>query len=386
VGEIAVVYDRQDRFLAFGLYDPESPIQLRILHHGKPIQIDEAFWRLRLDTAFAKRVDSFDHNTNGFRLVSGESDGWPGLVIDRYGDTLVLKLYSASWLGSLTANPTSLGKIPSLPHLRLIPLILACASQSLGIAEANLRLVLRLSRNIQDDAAHLRLQDGQNLAGTDVSESVIFREHGLRFESDVVRGQKTGFFLDQRENRRQVGEWAANADVLNAFSFSGGFSLYAARGGARTVTDLDISPHALDAARRNFALNQEVPGVQAARHAQVQAEAFAWLESSNQRDYSLVILDPPSLAKRESEREGAIRAYERLAFAGLQRTRPGGILLCASCSAHVSEEEFFNAVRRAIARKGGKAQELQRALHAVDHPATFPEARYLKAMYVRVET
>src|SRR5206468_1465723 len=146
------------------------------------------------------------------------------------------------------------------------------------------------------------LDDGQILEGTDLAGPVIFSESGLRFEADVQRGQKTGFFLDQRENRRRVESLARGRRVLNAFSFSGGFSVYAARGGAAAVTDLDISAHALDGARRNFALNQSHPAVASCRRQVVQADAFDWLKEHPAAEFDLIILDPPSMARRESER------------------------------------------------------------------------------------
>jgi 23S rRNA (cytosine1962-C5)-methyltransferase len=210
---------------------------------------------------------------------------------------------------------------------------------------------------------------------------VIFLESGLHFEADVLRGQKTGFFLDQRENRRRVESLARNRDVLNAFSFSGGFSVYAARGGARSVTDLDISTHALESARRNFALNQAV--VKNCRHETIQADAFDWLAANSNQKFDLIILDPPSLAKREAERAGAIRAYGKLARHGIAHLRPGGILVAASCSAHVSNEEFFAMLREIARDSGRKFQEMQTTAHAPDHPATFPEAHYLKCIYLR---
>ncbi len=359
-GEVAVVFDRRDQFLALGLWDPDSPIRLRILHVGKPVKLTPGWWIDRLRSTFGRRSGVVGDETDGFRLISGESDGWPGLVIDRYGAVLVLKLYSAVWL-------------PRLPEF----------ISWLQDTAAPERVVLRLSRNLRAAAEQAGWSDGQNLVGEATAPSVQFRETGLRFESEVVRGQKTGFFLDQRENRRRVESLAAGADVLNAFSFSGGFSLYAARGGARSVADLDISPHALAAARRNFALNQSHPAVAAARHEQIQADCFEWLEQSPPRDFDLVILDPPSLAKREFEREGAIQAYGRLAVSGLRRVRPGGLLLAASCSAHVSAEEFYGAVRTAVRRSGRRSAELAITGHAPDHPASFPEAQYLKAIYLR---
>ena len=206
----------------------------------------------------------------------------------------------------------------------------------------------------------------------------------MRFEADVLRGQKTGFFLDQRENRRRVESLARGRDVLNAFSFSGGFSLYAARGGARSVTDLDLSAHALAGGRRNVALNRANSAVGSCRHECVRADAFVWLEQEPGRLFDLVILDPPSLAKREPERPGAIRAYGRLASAGLAHLKPGGILVACSCSAHVTAEEFFESVRNSAVRAGRNFEELRTTHHAPDHPATFREAEYLKAIYLRV--
>ena len=171
--------------------------------------------------------------------------------------------------------------------------------------------------------------------------------------------------------------------MLNAFSFSGGFSVYAARGGAKSVTDLDISAHALESAKRNVALNKEHTEVAGCRHETIQADAFEWLSGDRNRTFDLVILDPPSLAKREIERAGAIQAYGRLARSGIAHLRPGGLLVAASCSAHVSAEAFFGAVRLAAKTSRRKFTELQTTGHAPDHPATFPEATYLKCIYLR---
>jgi 23S rRNA (cytosine1962-C5)-methyltransferase len=362
LGELAVIYDRKDRFLAVGLFDPDSPIRVRVLHAGRPQTIDAAWWPARLEQAVARRRGLFDEQTTGFRLLNGESDDWPGLVLDRYGDTLVLKLYTAAWL-------------PRLEEVLKV------------IREALMpgRVVLRLSRNIQPTAeSRFQKTDGQVVVGGPLEGPVVFLESGLRFEVDVLRGQKTGFFLDQRENRRIVETLARGRRVLNAFSFSGGFSLYAARGGARWVTDLDLSSHALVAAERNFALTQSLAAVAACRHECVQAEAFEWLGANEGREFDLIILDPPSLAKREAERAGAIRAYGRLATLGLAHLTPGGVLVACSCSAHVSAEEFFATVRRAAAGAGRGFEELRTTRHAPDHPAAFKEAEYLKAIYLRV--
>jgi 23S rRNA (cytosine1962-C5)-methyltransferase len=361
-GELAVVYDRRNRFLAAGLFDPHSPIRVRLLHVGKPRAIDQSWWSERLTRALEARQGLFDEQTTGFRWINGESDGWPGLVLDRYDRTLVLKLYTAAWLPRLE-------EIAGLIAARLCPE----------------RIVLRLSRNIQELARHPSgKRDGEILVGPPLAGPVTFVETGLRFEADALRGQKTGFFLDQRENRRQVESIARGRDVLNAFSFSGGFSLYAARGGARSVTDLDLSAHALASAKRNVALNTSIAAVAKCPREWVQADAFAWLNQPPTRKFGLVILDPPSLAKRETERPGAIRAYGRLASSGLAHLAPGGLLVACSCSAHVSAEEFFEAVRRAATAAGRRFKELRTTHHAPDHPATFKEAAYLKAIYLSV--
>lgn len=357
-GELAVIYDRQDKFLAVGFFDPDSPIRVRVLHVGKPQTIDSAWWSARLVQTVARRQGLFDERTNGHRVINGESDGWPGLVLDRYDTTLVLKIYTSVWLPLLQ-------EIVELIRLQLAPE----------------RIVLRFSRNVQSKATDSA--DSKVIYGPPLTGPVIFLESGLRFEADVLRGQKTGFFLDQRENRRRVEALARGRTVLNAFSFSGGFSLYAARGGAASVTDLDISAHALESARRNFALNQTDPSIARCRHETAQADSFEWLKMNEGRKFDLIILDPPSFAKRETERAGAIRAYERLSSLGLAHLKPGGILLSCSCSAHVSDEEFFGAVRLAATKSCRRFQELETTRHARDHHAAFKEAEYLKAIYLR---
>ena len=364
-GELAIIYDRNDRFLAVGLFDADSPIRVRILHAGKPATIDAAWWLARLTQTLGRREGMFGAQTTGYRLIHGESDGWPGLVLDRYDTTLVLKLYTAAWL-------------PRLDE------ILALFKEQISCE----RIVLRLSRNIQSLAERRApsRHDGEivfsKLAGPEAGAPVIFSENGIRFEADVLRGQKTGFFLDQRENRREVETLSHGRRVLNAFSFSGGFSVYAACGGAVSVTDLDISAHALESANRNFALNRNFSAIAACRHETVQADVFEWIEKTSEK-FDLVVLDPPSLAKRAAEREGAIRAYERLNSLGIARLAKNGILVAGSCSAHVSAVEFFDAVRRAALKSGRKFTELKTMRHPPDHPAGFKEAEYLKVIYLK---
>lgn len=357
-GELAVIYDRENQFLALGLFDAASPIRFRSLNVGAPTTLDRAWWGGRLAAACHARVEAFDSQTTGYRCVHGENDGWPGLVLDRYDRTFVLKLYTAAWFSRLE-------EIAGLIEQQLSPE----------------RIVLRLSRNLQVEARALGLADGQVIKGAPLDGPVTFLESGLRFESDALRGQKTGFFLDQRENRRLVGESAGGRAVLNVFSFSGGFSLYAARGGARSATDLDISRHALAAAQRNFDLNQSHPQVAACRHESVQADAFEWLAADPKPRYDFIVLDPPSLAKRESERHGALTAYHRLVSLAGKHLAPGGILVACSCSAHVSTSEFYETVRAAATPL--QLRELRTTGHPSDHPAKFKEAEYLKAIFLQ---
>ena len=362
LGELAVIYDHQNKFLAVGLFDPFSPLRVRILHRGKPRPINRQWWEEQLAGARQRRAALFDAATTGYRCLHGENDGWPGLVLDRYGHTLVVKLYTGAWL-------------PRLGELTQI------FGQGLGPE----RIVLRLSRNLQRLARQrFGKSDGEILCGPRVEAPVVFLESGLRFEADVVRGQKTGFFFDQRENRRRIETLAQGRKVLNVFSFSGGFSLYAARGGARAVSDIDLSAHALDTAKRNFELNRDVPKVAACPHESVQAEAFEWLSQAAAARFGLVILDPPAFAKREAERDGALRSYAKLAALGLRQLARGGILLACSCSAKVTAREFFDTVRRSVGAAGRKFQELETTLQPPDHPAAFPEAEYLKAIYFRL--
>jgi 23S rRNA (cytosine1962-C5)-methyltransferase len=364
VGDLAIIYGWDDRFLAVALFDPHSPIRLRIIHRGKPVTIDTAWWTSRLEAADALRAGRIGPRTDGYRVLNGESEGCPGLVVDRYADTLVVKLYTAAWLPRW-------GEMEALLRARYQPAA----------------VVLRLSRYLQPLAAATGVYEG--FCGVKpASEMVIFQESGLRFESDVIQGQKTGFFLDQRENRRRVEEMAGGQDVLNAFSFSGGFSLYAARGGARRVVDLDISEHALASGRRNFALNAGLAPVAAAKHESIKADCFDWLAAESQGSgrgrFGLVIIDPPSLAKREADKESALQGYQQLLHDAARLVKPGGTLIAASCSAHLRQEEFVSLVRATVCPMVRGSEELWTSGHAVDHPATFPEAAYLKAIALRL--
>jgi 23S rRNA (cytosine1962-C5)-methyltransferase len=360
-GDLAVIFDDRRRFAAIGLYDPTSPIRVRVLHRGAPEPIDRAWLRGRLVEAAAWRASLPETGTTGYRLVHGENDGLPGLVVDRYDDTLVVKLYSVAWVRWLAAVRDVLEEV--------------CPAT---------RLVLRLSRDLLRQPEHLYgLADGAMLAGSLPEGAVLFSENGLRFEVDVLRGQKTGFFLDQRDNRARVEKLAAGLRTLNVFAYSGGFSIYAARGGAPDVLSLDASAPALASAERNFALNGHLPPVAAAHHSVLAADAFIALADLRVRGrrFDLVIVDPPAFAKQESEVRGAIEAYRRLTGLALGVLAPGGTLVTASCSSRVSAPAFFDAVNRAATESGRPLREIDRTGHPIDHPVRFPEGAYLKCLF-----
>jgi 23S rRNA (cytosine1962-C5)-methyltransferase len=215
---------------------------------------------------------------------------------------------------------------------------------------------------------------------------VTFHENRFIFEADPVQGQKTGFFLDQRENRERVEKLAASKSVLNVFAYTGGFSLYAARGGANEIVSLDLSRPALAAAERHFELNRAFPALAAAQHETLQGDAFDLLQrlARRGRRYDMVILDPPAFARRKDETARALAAYDRLARLGLGVLNHGGTLVAASCSSQVTAADFYNVIHRAAANAGRSLQEIERTGHALDHPIAFKEGAYLKCLFAQV--
>jgi 23S rRNA (cytosine1962-C5)-methyltransferase len=360
-GDLAVLFDHKRALLALGLYDPTSPIRVRVLQRKKPVPIDEAFFARALDAAIEQRAPLLGTDTDGYRVVHGENDGLPGLVVDRYADTLVVKLYSLAWF------PRLRDVLPPL-HARLAPR----------------HVVLRQSRAVQLLTADLYgLEEGQALTQGPLTTPVVFKEEGLRFEADPVRGQKTGFFLDQRENRALVERKAQGRRVLNAFAYSGGFSLYAARGGAVEVVSLDSSGPALAHAARNFELNQDDSRVAACKHELLCEDAFAAFErlAAEGRRFDLVIIDPPAFAKRQEEVGRALASYGRLVRLGLGVLKVGGELVMASCSSRVSVEDLREVtLQQAKAARRALRIELETA-HALDHPIGFSEGAYLKCLF-----
>lgn len=365
-GALAVIFDRRDSFLAIGLYDPASPIRIRVLHRGAPEQIDRQWFAARIRDAYERRRPLYEQETTGFRIVHGENDGLPGLVVDRYSGSLVVKLYTTAWF----------------PHLDDV------LSGLNGLLDPD-RVVLRLSRNADREVSEgENFEDGQMLLGDAPSGPVLFKENGLRFEADLLQGQKTGFFLDQRDNRARVEEYAARRSVLNVFAYTGGFSVCAARGGARTVTSLDASAPALAAAERNFQHNDFDPAIAAARHRTVTGDAFELMEAMRDggERFDLVILDPPSFAKSQAEVEGALHSYGRIIRLGLEVLSSPGLLVAASCSSRITADRFRGVVQETAASAGRSLDILQQTGHPLDHPIGFPEGAYLKCVFATVDS
>jgi 23S rRNA (cytosine1962-C5)-methyltransferase len=360
-GDLAVIFDSKRNFQAIGLYDPTSPIRVRILQKGKPAAIDQNWFQEKIKAAATLREPLKKQDTNGYRLVHGENDGLPGLIIDRYSETLVIKLYTAAWV----------------PHLKDV-----CSA--LEQVQPFERLILRLSRSLNKQTKYLHgLTDGMTLAGQTPEHLLLFKENGLSFECDPINGQKTGFFLDQRENRARVKALSKGKSVLNVFSYTGGFSLYAADGGAKEVVSVDFSTPATEATLRNIAHNQDHPNVKAARFETIAKDAFEVLAQMKEenRKFDIVILDPPMFAQNQAQVETALAAYRRLTRLGLDVLKPGGILVQASCSSRVDAESFFDAVHRSAKEAGRPLREIERTTHALDHPITFKEGAYLKCLF-----
>lgn len=362
-GDLAVIFDRKRRFLAVGLYDPHSPIRVRILQANQQATIDANWFKQQLATAVALRQPLPQSQTTGYRLLHGENDQFPGLIIDRYAHTYVLKLYTTAWL----------------PHLRDV-------LAGLTAVVNPRRIVLRLNRQLHRASEQLfGLEEGQLLLGEPIKRPVQFLENGLTFETDVVNGQKTGFFLDQRDNRAKVEQLSAGKRVLNVFAYTGGFSLYAARGGAQRVVSLDISQPALAAAIRNFKLNQKNKTVAACDHEILVGDAFQALKQIHEakRRFDMVVIDPPAFAKQQREIEGALAAYGRLVRLGLNVLQPQGTLVMASCSSRIETDPFFTLIHQTARDAGRPLQEIERTGHALDHPITFKEGAYLKCLFAQ---
>ncbi len=359
-GDLVEIVDGAGRPCGRGYYNPRSQIAVRILTWDPDEAIDAAFWRRRLEAAIARRAALPGlAETDACRLVHAESDGLPGLIVDRYGEWLVLQ--------SLTAGIEQ--------RKELLAALLMELLAPKGIYE----------RSDVDVRPREGLADAVGvLAGDAPPPQVGIVEHGRRFQVDLLRGHKTGFYLDQRENRQRVAAYCAGADVLNAFGYTGGFGVYAGTAGARRVVNLDSSAEALAAAEAHMALN----GVPAERVETIAGDAFRVLRTMRDqaRRFDVIILDPPKFAFSQAQVQSASRGYKDINLQALHLLRPGGILATFSCSGAIDEALFQKILFGASLDAGRQVRILERLGQAADHPValTFPEGAYLKGFLCQV--
>nr|WP_216672818.1 class I SAM-dependent rRNA methyltransferase [Corallococcus exiguus] len=345
------------KFVARGYYDPHSAIAVRVLTRDARETVDSRFITQRVQRALAARTSLIDlKDTDSYRLIHGEGDGLPGVVVDLYAGWAVMKLYSA-------------GLTPYRPLI----------VEALKAGVPGLKGILGRDEVGRDDVEE---DDGRGsgkmLWGEEAPELIPIRERGAIFLVDAWKGQKTGFFLDQRENRYLIRRLGQGRDVLNCFSFSGGFSVNAALGGANSVFSVDQDPEAIALARENFTRN----GLPAAKHDFLAADAFDLIQSFKEegRTFDLIILDPPAFAKSQRAVEAAVDGYASLNRQALALLRPGGLLATASCSARVTGDMFMGAVREAGFKAGVDLALVEERYQPPDHPVRlqFPEGKYLK--------
>jgi 23S rRNA (cytosine1962-C5)-methyltransferase len=352
-GDTIAVRSHAGRFLAWAAHSPQSQIRARVWTFDEAEPIDAAFLRARVGAAVARR-STLAGDTDAVRLVHGEADGLPGVVCDRYAGVAVLQLSSTGaerWRDAVAE----------------------------AVAAASGCDVLYERSDVEVRALEgLPVRTGA-LRGAP-ADLVTITEHGTRYLVDVVHGQKTGFYLDQRANRARIRGLAAGRDVLNAFCYTGGFSLSALAGGARSVLSIDSSAAALALARENLALN----GLDAAHAEWLEADVFSALRELRNagRAFDLIVLDPPKFAPTAAHAERAARAYKDINLLGLKLLRPGGLLATFSCSGGVSPELFQKIVAGAAVDAGVEAQVRARFQADADHPVvlSFPEGEYLKGL------
>lgn len=357
-GELVKVVTFDKGFIAIGQYQIGS-IAVRILSF-RDITIEQEFWESRLKAALNMRIaiGIADNPTNNtYRLVHGEGDLLPGLIIDCYGKTAVMQAHSVGM------------------HVERQPICEALRS----VMGSRIEHVFYKSETTLPFKAELGQQDGFLYGGSDDNVAI---ENGLKFHVDWLKGQKTGFFVDQRENRTLLEKYAKNRSVLNMFCYTGGFSVYAMRGGAKLVHSVDSSAKAVELTNANIELNFPSD----ARHAAFCDDAFKYLDAHDAQ-YDLVVLDPPAFAKHRAALRNALKGYTRLNVKGFERIKPGGILFTFSCSQVVTKENFRNAVFTAAAQAKRKVRILHQLHQPADHPINIyhPEGEYLKGLVLYVE-
>jgi len=359
-GDIVRVFSASGEFLGVGHYQVGS-ISVRILSFTDET-INEDFYARRISSAYRMRmkIGLLHAGNNTFRLIHGEGDHLPGLIIDMYGKTAVVQAHSVGMDGDKEKIVDALQRV---------------------LGKDNLENIFYKSEGTLPFKAGIEADNDYLLGGQNVDPVAL--ENGLRFNIDWLRGQKTGFFIDQRENRRLLEKYAAGKDVLNMFCYTGGFSVYALRGGARSVHSVDSSAKAVSLTDENIRLNfGEEP-----RHTSFSEDAFKFLKASTANAYDLIVLDPPAFAKHRGAINNALQGYKRLNLAALEKIKQGGILFTFSCSQAITKEQFRLAVFSAAAISGRKVSILHQLTQPADHPINIyhPEGEYLKGLVLFVE-
>ncbi|MGH7930199.1 MAG: class I SAM-dependent rRNA methyltransferase [Candidatus Binatia bacterium] len=356
---VADVFDWKKTWIARGLYNPASQIRVRVLT-WKDEPIDGDFFRRRITRALALREKYIAPKANAFRLINGEGDFLPGLVVDRYAEFLVCQFVTAGME----------------KHKLIIIDVLTEALKGLGAGKG---IFERSDGKVREEEG-LGPSVGM-LAGKEPPELIEVEENGFKFLVDIRRGQKTGFFLDQRDNRQFLTGIARDAAVLNCFSYSGAFSIYALGGGARSVISLDSSRPALEIAEKNLGLNRY-----AGDHVElIKGDAFAYLKECD-ASFDMIVLDPPSLAHRRSDIDAATGGYKFLNLHAFRHLNAGGFLLTFSCSQHLSSDLFQKVVFGAAVDAGRRVMTVKKLGPPIDHPVSLhhPEGDYLKGLVLHV--
>jgi 23S rRNA (cytosine1962-C5)-methyltransferase len=360
-GGIVDLFSHEGEFIGRGYYNPCSQIAVRLLAR-KPVEIDEAFFRERIRKALAVRKPILSPETTACRLIHAEGDLLPGLICDRYGDYLVLQLNTAGM-------ERFRGRIISILKDLISPRMMYDRSDPATRAQEGL-----------PDSTGTIAGGGSLARDGPFPDHIEIRENGVRFVVNVKKGQKTGFYLDQRDNRSLIRGLAQGKRVLNCFSYTGGFSVYASLGGAAHVTSIEASADALELCKENLILN-DIP---LQEHQLVKGDVFQFLRG-DQGEYDLIVLDPPAFAKRKGMVQGAIRGYKDINLHAMKRAKKGGMLLTCSCSQHIDVGLFQKILSYAASDSRREIQILGQWGAPPDHPTALhhPEGAYLKAFLLR---
>ena len=358
-GDTVDIYSADGEWLAKGAWSPKSQIQVRVWSFEKQDVIDNGFFLRRLESALNSRKDLIHrHGLTGYRLVAAESDGLPGITIDYYSDVLVCQLLSAGAEKHRSKLVWALKKL--FPNCAILERSDVAVREKEG------------------------LQQVVSVLAGDVPDEIIINENGHQLIVDLKQGHKTGFYLDQRDNRAVAGKYAQNADILNCFSYTGTFGVYCLAGGANHITHLDVSENALATAKRNAELNQ----LDLARCSFEKQDVFSALREYREqgKQFDMIILDPPKFVDSKASLTRACRGYKDINMLAMQILKPQGILLTFSCSGLMDTDLFHKVVADAALDAGRDVQFIERMSQAADHPvkSSYPEGYYLKGIVCRV--